>query len=204
IQRLNNWKQDQVSGLEIRIDNFNDIEEITWEARDITAITVLNKDVRFKVRNIVERYPQIFDWLELQDLNVSIIIMLMLIVAGFNMISGLLILILDRTYLIGVLKALGGRNLMIRKIFLYQSSFLIIRGLFWGNLLGIGLSFLQKKYEIIRLDPTNYYLTTVPVNLDLLHLLLINLGAMLAIMLFLVLPSILVARISPAKVIRFN
>ncbi len=204
IQRLNNWEDNQVSGLELTIDDFNDIEEITWEARDITAASVLNRDVRFKVRNIVERYPQIFDWLELQDLNVMIIIILMLIVAGFNMISGLLILILDRTYLIGVLKALGGRNLMIRKIFLYQSAFLIIRGLLWGNLIGIGLSFLQKKYEIISLDPANYYLTTVPINIDIIHLILINLGAMLAIMLFLVLPSVLVARISPAKVIRFN
>ncbi|MFW5820266.1 MAG: ABC transporter permease [Bacteroidota bacterium] len=204
IQRLNNWQSDQVSGLEILIDDFNDIEDITWEVRDITAVTVLNRDVRFKVRNIVERYPQIFDWLELQDLNVMIIIILMLIVAGFNMISGLLILILDRTYLIGVLKALGGRNTMIRKIFLYQSAFLITKGLFWGNLIGIGLSYIQKKYEIISLDPANYYLTTVPINLDIFHLLLINIGAMLAIMMFLVLPSVLVARISPAKVIRFN
>ncbi len=204
IQRLNNWEDDQVSGLEIMIADFSKIEDITWEIRDITAPTVLNKETRFKVRNIVERNPQIFDWLELQDLNVMIIIILMLVVAGFNMVSGLLILILDRTYLIGVLKALGGRDLMIRKIFLYQSAFLIIRGLFWGNLFGIGLCFIQKKYEIISLDPANYYLTTVPINLDIILLLLINLGAMLSIMIFLVIPSILVARISPAKVIRFN
>jgi len=128
----------------------------------------------------------------------------MLIVAGFNMVSGLLILILDRSYMIGVLKALGGKNIMIRKIFLYQSAFLILRGLFWGNLLGIGLCFFQKKYELISLDPVNYYLTTVPVNLDILNIILINTGAMAAIMLFLVFPSILVARISPAKVIRFD
>lgn len=204
IQRLNNWNTDRVSGLEMNITNFKNIDRITWEARDITAGYKFDDGAMVKVRNIVERYPQIFDWLELQDLNVLIIIVLMLLVAGFNMISGLLILILDRSYMIGVLKALGSRNLMIRKVFLYQSAFLIMKGLFWGNLLGIGLCILQKKFEIISLDPVNYYLTTVPVNLDILNIILINLGAMVAIMVFLVFPSLLVARISPARVIRFN
>ena len=204
IQRLNNWTQDQVSGLEISLVNFKYLDDVTWNARDITATFVFDEGSRIKVRNIVENYPQIFDWLDLQDLNVMIIIILMMVVAGFNMISGLLILILDRTYMIGVLKALGGKNGMIRKIFMYQSAFLIFRGLFWGNLLGIGLGWLQKKYELISLDPVNYYLTTVPVNLETLNIFLINIGAMTAIMLFLVLPSMLVARISPAKVIRFN
>ncbi len=204
IQRLNNWEPDRISGIEVAVDNFKEIEDITWEVRDITAGYTFNEGARIKVRNIVERYPQIFDWLELQDLNVMIIIILMLIVAGFNMISGLLILILDRTYMIGVLKALGGRNNLIRRIFLYQSFFLIMRGLLWGNLLGIGLCFIQKKYELISLDPVNYYLTTVPINLDILNILLINIGAMISIMLFLIIPSLLVARISPAKVIRFE
>jgi len=127
-----------------------------------------------------------------------------LIVAGFNMISGLLILILDRTYMIGVLKALGGRNTMIRKIFLYQSFYLILRGLVLGNVLGIGLCALQKKYELISLNPENYYLTTVPINLDFLHILYINAGATLTIMLFLIIPSILVSKISPSKTISFK
>ncbi|MGC9341417.1 MAG: ABC transporter permease [Bacteroidales bacterium] len=204
IQRLNNWEVNQVSGLEININKFGNIEEITREAREITAGYMFDDGARIRVQNIIERYPQIFDWMELQDLNVMIIIILMLVVAGFNMISGLLILILDRTYMIGVLKAMGGKNLMIRKIFLYQASFLILKGLFWGNLLGIGLSYIQKKYEIISLDPVNYYLTTVPINLDVINVILINFGAMAAIMAFLVLPSLLVARISPAKVIRFE
>jgi lipoprotein-releasing system permease protein len=204
IQRLNNWTEEQVSGLELSLVNFKNLEDITWKARDIAAPFVFEEGSRIKVRNIVENYPQIFDWLNLQDLNVIIIISLMLVVAGFNMISGLLILILDRTYMIGVLKALGGKNGMIRTIFMYQSAFLILRGLFWGNLLGIGLCWLQKKYELISLDPENYYLTTVPINLEALNIILINAGAMAAIMLFLVLPSMLVARISPAKVIRFN
>ncbi len=204
IQKLNGWENNQVSGLEMSISSFNQLDRITWEARDIAASHFFEDGSRLKVSNIVEKYPQIFDWLELQDLNVVIIIFLMLIVAGFNMISGLLILILDRTQMIGVLKALGGKNLMIRKIFLYQSAYLILRGLFWGNLLGIGLCTLQKKFELISLDPENYYLTTVPVNLDIINILLINAGTITIIMLFLILPSLLVSRISPAKTIRFN
>ena len=193
-----------MSGLELQIRNFNNLDNVTWDARDIAASFFFDDGAKLKVQNIVERYPQIFDWLRLQDLNVIIIIALMLIVAGFNMISGLLILILDRTYMIGVLKALGSRNMSIRRIFMYQSSYLILRGLLWGNVIGIGLCMLQKKYELISLNPENYYLTTVPVNLDVLHILFINAGAMLVIMLFLIIPSMLVSRISPARTIRFN
>ncbi len=204
IQRLNNWDEEQVSGLELEIDHFRDLEAITWEAGDIAASWYFDEGSRLKVLNIVEKYPQIFDWLRLQDVNVLIIIVLMLIVAGFNMVSGLLILILDRTYMIGVLKALGSRNLSIRRIFFYQASYLILRGLLWGNFIGIGLCLLQKKYELISLNPENYYLTTVPINLNLWHLLAINSGAMAAILIFLIIPSMLVSRISPAKTILFN
>jgi len=204
VQRLNNWDRDRVSGHEITIKNFRDIEDITWKVRESTINYTFDDQSRIKIRNIIERYPQIFDWLDLQDLNVMIIIILMLLVAGFNMVSGLLILILDRSYMIGVLKALGAKNILIRKVFLYQSGYLIVKGLFWGNFFGVGLSFLQKRFEIISLDPVNYYLTTVPVNLDLVNILLVNVGAMVSIMLFLVLPSLLVSRISPARVIRFD
>ncbi len=204
IQRLNGWKDDQVSGLEVTISDFDDLYETTWEIRDIIAAYYFDDGSRLKASSIKERYPQIFDWLELQDLNVIIIIFLMLIVAGFNMISGLLILILDRTYMIGVLKALGGRNTMIRKIFLYQAFYLILRGLLIGNVIGIGLCALQKKFEIISLNPENYYLSTVPINLDFLNILYINAGATVTIMLFLILPSILVSKISPSKTISFK
>ncbi len=204
VQRLNDWKNDRISGLELETDHFSDLDEVTWKARDIAASFFFDDGSRLKVRNIVESYPQIFDWLRLQDLNVVIIIVLMLIVAGFNMISGLLILILDRTYMIGVLKALGSRNFSIRRIFMYQSSYLILLGLVWGNVIGVTLCLIQKKYELIGLNPENYYLTTVPINLNILHLFLINAGAMLIIMLFLIIPSMLVSRISPSKTIRFN
>ncbi len=204
IQRLNGWTNDQVSGYEIQLENFRELEEITWNIRDIIAGFYFEDGSRLKAENIREKYPQIFDWLELQDMNVFIIIALMLIVAGFNMVSGLLILILDRTYMIGVLKALGGKNFSIRKIFLYQSFNLIIKGLIIGNFLGISLSLLQKKFEIISLNPENYYLTTVPVNLDLLNILTVNIGASIIIMLFLIFPSMLVSRISPSRVISFK
>ncbi len=203
IQRLNNWDEESVSGFEILIDNFNSLDKITLKAGEIASMYYLEDGSRLKVQSITEMYPQIFDWLNLQDINVLIIISLMLVVAGFNMISGLIILILERTYMIGVLKAIGYANFSIRKIFMYQSVFLILKGLFWGNLAGLTLCWIQKRFELIRLDPENYYLTTVPVNFDLLQIILINIGAICIIMLFLILPSLLVSRISPSKTIRF-
>ncbi|MCF8380449.1 MAG: ABC transporter permease [Bacteroidales bacterium] len=204
IQRLNGWNDQEISGLEININEFKDLDETTWEIRDIISALYFEDGGRLKASSITERYPQIFDWLNLQDLNVIIIILLMIIVAGFNMVSGILILILDRTYMIGVLKALGGSNSMIKRIFYYQSFYLIFRGLLFGNILGLGLSFIQKKFEIISLNPENYYLSTVPINLDFSHILLINAGATFAIFIFLILPSMIISRISPAKTISFK
>lgn len=204
IQKLNGWNNEQISGLEVNINDFKNLYETTWEIRDIISGLYFEDGGRLKASSIKERYPQIFDWLELQDLNVIIIILLMIIVAGFNMVSGLLILILDRTYMIAVLKALGAGNPMIRRIFYYQSFYLIIRGLLYGNILGLGICILQSKFEIISLNPENYYLSSVPINIDLFHILLINAGATLAIFIFLILPSMIIARISPAKTISFK
>lgn len=204
VEKLNNWEEGEISGFEIVLENFKDIEDVTWDIREIAAGYYFDGTSRVKVQSITERYPQIFDWLELQDLNVVIILALMLVVAGFNMVSGLLILILDRTYMIGVLKALGGKNALIRKIFLYKSGYLIFRGLFWGNVIGIGLGMLQKKYSLIELNPENYYLTTVPVNVDLMNIVLINAGTALAILLFLILPSMMISRIYPSNTLSFK
>lgn len=204
IQKLNGWSNEQISGLEVNINNFKNLYETTWEIRDIISGLYFEDGGRLKASSIKERYPQIFDWLQLQDLNVIIIILLMIIVAGFNMVSGLLILILDRTYMIALLKALGAGNSMIRRIFYYQSFYLILRGLLYGNILGIGICSLQYKFKIISLNPENYYLSSVPINMDLVHILLINAGATLAIFLFLILPSMIIARISPAKAIAFK
>jgi lipoprotein-releasing system permease protein len=204
IKKLNGWRDDQVSGFEIFIKDFNQLDEMTSSVRDAIGYKLTEEDTKFKVTNIRIRYPQIFDWLNFQDLNVVIIILLMLIVAGFNMISGLLILILEKTNMIGVLKSLGAEDITIRRVFLYQAAYLIGKGLFWGNFVGIGLAFLQLKTGLITLDPTSYYIKTVPVNLELYHILLLNAGTMAAIILMLLVPSQLISRITPVKAIRYD
>jgi lipoprotein-releasing system permease protein len=204
IKRLNGWNDDQVSGFEIFIDDFDRLDEMTLAVRDAVGYRIAEDETKFKVTNIRIKYPQIFDWLNFQDMNVIIIITLMLIVAGFNMISGLLILILEKTNLIGVLKALGSENSAIRKVFLYQAAYLIGKGLFWGNIIGIGLALLQLKTGIITLDPSSYYIKTVPVNLQLSHIIMLNAGTMAAIIMMLIVPSQLISTITPVKAIRYD
>ena len=204
IKRLNGWRDDQVSGFEIFIDDFDKLDEMTSAVRDAIGYKISEEDTKFKVTNIRMKYPQIFDWLNFQDVNVIIIILLMLIVAGFNMISGLLILILEKTNMIGVLKSLGAEDITIRRIFLYQAAYLIGKGLFWGNLVGLGLAFIQLKTGVITLDPSSYYIKTVPVNLELIHILLLNAGTMAAIILMLLVPTKLISRITPVKAIRYD
>lgn len=204
IKRLNGWDNDQVSGFEIFIDDFDRLDEMTAAVRDAIGYKITQEDTKFKVTNIRIRYPQIFDWLNFQDINVIIIILLMLVVAGFNMISGLLILILEKTNMIGVLKSLGAEDVTIRRVFIYQAAYLIGKGLFWGNFIGIGLAYLQLKTGLITLDPTSYYIKTVPVNLELGHILLLNAGTMIAIILMLLVPSQLISRITPVKAIRYD
>ncbi len=204
IKRLNGWDDDQVSGYEIFIDDFDSMDEMSFLVRDAIGYRISENDPGFKVTNIRLKYPQIFDWLNFQDLNVIVIIVLMLIVAGFNMISGLLILILERTNMIGVLKALGSGDRLIRKVFLYQAAWLTGKGLLWGNIAGLGLALLQLKTGLISLDPSSYYLKTVPVNIDLMHIILLNAGTMAAIILMLLIPSQLISRINPVKAIRYD
>jgi lipoprotein-releasing system permease protein len=204
IKRLNGWKNDQVSGFEIFIKDFDKLDEMTQEVRDAVGYKIVEDEEKFKVTSIRSKYPQIFDWLNFQDVNVIIIISLMLVVAGFNMISGLLILILEKTNMIGVLKSLGSDDMTIRRVFLYQAAWLIGKGLFWGNLIGIGLAFLQLKTGLVTLDPSSYYIKTVPVNLQLSHILLLNAGTMAAILIMLLVPSKLISRITPVKAIRYD
>jgi lipoprotein-releasing system permease protein len=204
IKRLNGWRDDQVSGFEVFIRDFDKLNEMTAEVRDAIGYKITEEDTKFRVTNIRIKYPQIFDWLNFQDINVIIIILLMLIVAGFNMISGLLILILEKTNMIGVLKSLGAEDITLRRIFLYQAAYLIGKGLFWGNFIGISLAYLQLRTGVIKLDPSSYYIKTVPVNLELTHILLLNAGTMAAIIIMLLVPSQLISRITPVKAIRFD
>ena len=204
VQRLNNWDQGEVSGYEVLIDEMEDLPELAWKVREQVGFEFLEDGSRLKVETIQEKNTQIFDWLKLQDMNVVVLVILMVVVAGFNMISGLLILILERTNMIGILKALGTNNVSVRKIFMYQSGYLTLVGLLWGNLFGVGICLAQKYLNLMPLDPASYYLDTVPINLNLLHLLMLNLGTMLITFLFLLIPSMIIARISPEKSIRFN
>lgn len=204
VQRLNDWHEGEVSGHEVLLYEMAELDQVSEAIRDMVAIDFLEDGSRLKVETIRQKYTQIFDWLKLQDMNVLVLILLMLIVAGFNMISGLLILILERTNMIGILKGLGTTNASVRKIFLYQSAYLTVVGLFWGNLIGVSICLAQKYLGIISLDPSSYYLDTVPINLNLVHILLLNLGTMAITFLFLLLPSMIISRISPDKSIRFN
>jgi lipoprotein-releasing system permease protein len=204
IKRLNGWDNDMVSGFEVFIDDFDKLDDMTLAVRDAIGYKITEEDTKFKVNNIRTKYPQIFDWLNFQDVNVIIIIVLMLVVAGFNMVSGLLILILEKTNMIGILKALGSEDTSIRRVFMYQAAYLIGKGLLWGNLIGLGLAFFQLKTGFITLDPSSYFIKTVPINLNLLHILLLNAGTMTAIIIMLIVPSQLISRITPVKAIRYD
>ena len=204
LQKVNDWEPNQISGYEVSINNFDNLESIADSIFFIAGNNFLQGGSSLKIMNIKERYPQIFDWLNLQDMNVWVILALMLAVAGFNMISGLLILILEKTNLIGLLKALGYSNWHIQKIFIIQSFFLIVKGLAWGNIIGIGLCLLQQHFGIVPLDEASYYMSSVPINLKWLHVVALNVGTLVSTLIVMLLPSLLVSHISPAKAIKFN
>jgi len=198
IQQLMGWDSTQVAGFEIFLD---DIRDLTLFA-DYIYYEILPNNLW--AETIREKFPEIFEWLELQDINEVVIIALMLIVSVLNMVTMLLILILERTNMIGILKALGYTNWGVRRIFLYYAAWIIGNGLLWGNVIGLGLGWLQQRYAFIRLSEADYYLKAAPVSFDLWSILLINVGSLIVILLFLLLPSWLVARIHPVKAIRFN
>lgn len=204
IQRLNDWESDQISGFEILVDDFKNIEFIEQQVRSVVISYSNDNSAILRTESITRQYPQIFDWLSILDMNVWVILFLMVMVAGFNMISGLLVLILERSNMIGVLKALGSPNWSIRKVFLYLSVFLTSRGMLWGNIIGIALVLFQKLLHVIKLNPETYYVDVVPVNFSLTYILLLNAGSLLITSLMLVIPSYLVSKISPDKTIRFD
>jgi lipoprotein-releasing system permease protein len=204
VRKLNNWSPDQVSGFEVTIDNFDKLDELTEKVKDITVHYSEQDSTLMRPVSITSKYPQIFDWLNLLDMNVWIILTLIILVAGFNMVSGLLILILERTTMIGTLKAVGSNNRSIRKVFLYLAFFLLGRGMLWGNIVGIGMCILQSYFGIFRLDPASYYLEYVPINLKISHLLLLNAGTLLITLAMLIVPSWYVSRISPSRALHFD
>lgn len=196
IQRLNGWDSTQVGGYEVFLTD----ERLAEKAAEIRLLLPLELDA-ITARQLNE---QLFQWLDLFDLNILIIIIIMIAVATINMSIALLILILERTQMVGILKALGSNNLSIRRIFLINAAYLIIRGLFWGNLIGIGLCLLQQEFGLIKLDPATYYVSEVSIDLNIGFLLLLNGITLLICLICMVLPSFLITRISPVKAIRFD
>jgi lipoprotein-releasing system permease protein len=197
IRQLNNWDDDQAGGIEILVDNTDRLEPITDDIYYTAGF-------EYTTRNIREQYPQIFHWLDLQNINVAIIITLILLVAGISMISTLLIIILENNTLIGILKALGATNVSIRKIFIYLAIPIIGIGMVAGNLLGAGMCLFQLHTGFITLPQESYYVARVPVNFSILHLMLLNAGTLLICLFLLLGPSMVITRILPARVIRFD
>lgn len=204
IQRLNDWGPDQIAGYEILIDDFNKLNERGIAVYDLTGGFIGDDGTLLRTLTIKNSQPQIFAWLDILDMNIVVIIVLIVLIAGFNMISGLLILILERTNMIGILKAMGIQDMPLRKIFLYLASGIAIRGLVWGNIAGLSIALLQKQFGIFKLDPANYFLDTVPILINPSHILLLNLGAILAIFIMMIGPSYLAAKIAPVKAIKFD
>lgn len=204
IQRLNQWDKNQVSGLEMQVHNYKKLDDAYNEVFMTTANRFDDNGSTYYIQTIRDINPQIFGWLDLLDINTWVILVLMLSVAGFNIISGLLILILERTNGIGILKALGANNWSIRKVFLFQASFLIGKGMLWGNIVGVSICLIQHFTHLIPLDADAYYISYVPVSLNVFYWLLINVGTAIISFTMLIAPSYIITRISPAKAIRFE
>ncbi len=197
IRRLNRWADDQVGAFEVFVEDFDELP--------YTGAAVYNAtDSTLDTQTIRQKYGSIFEWLDLFDFNIALIIGIMILVAGINMITALLVLILERTQMIGILKALGSSDWSVRKVFLYNATYLIAVGLFWGNLIGLGLLLAQKYFKLFPLNPDTYYVTEAPVYLDLGYIVLLNVGTFLLCLFMLLIPSYIVAKISPVKAIRFE
>ena len=204
VNRLNGWQKDQAGGLEILLKDYAQLEDATWEIASFLEGHADRYGARYTARNVEQLNPAIFSWLDILDVDIWVILVLMMGVAGFTMISGLFILIIERTPMIGTLKALGADNPTIQKVFLWLSAFLIGRGMLWGNAVGIGLCLLQHWTGFAALDAETYYMDTVPVAFNAGYLLLLNGGALAATVLMLVGPSFLISHIRPADSIRYE
>ena len=202
--KLNGWTDNQATGIEVLVKDFEKVNETANQFIDNINRTSDEQGNSLTSETIYELYPQVFSWLELLDINVWIILALMVCVAGFTMISGLLIIILERTQMIGILKALGARNKTVRHTFLWFSVFIIGQGLFWGNIVGIGIVLLQKYTGFITLDPQTYYVSEAPMELNLPLVALINIATLLICVFVLIAPSYLISHIHPAKSMRYE
>ncbi|MBP6040785.1 MAG: ABC transporter permease [Flavobacterium sp.] len=197
IQRINKWSPNQIGAFEVFVNDFDQIQSVGEEVYQQTPSNLDSK-------TIIEKYSYIFDWLQLFDFNIVVILGVMILVATINMVVALLVLILERTQMIGILKALGANNWSVRKMFLYNAFYLILRGLLWGNSIGIGVLLLQKYFGIIQLNPENYYVNQAPVYFDLEYIAVLNVLTVVVCSLVLLIPSYIITKISPIKAIRYE
>lgn len=197
VQRINKWTPNEIGSFEIFVQDFDQIQEVGEEVYQQTPSNLDSK-------TIIEKYSYIFDWLQLFDFNIIVILGVMILVATINMVVALLVLILERTQMIGILKALGANNWSVRKIFLYNAFYLILRGLLWGNCIGIGVLLIQKYFGIIQLNPENYYVNQAPVYFNLGYIAALNILTVGVCFLVLLIPSYIITKISPIKAIRYE
>jgi lipoprotein-releasing system permease protein len=197
IQHINKWSPDQVGAFEVFVKDFNNIKTTGNQIYEQTSSSLDTK-------TIIEKYSYIFDWLQLFDFNIIVILGVMILVATINMVVALLVLILERTQMIGILKAMGANNWTVRKIFLYNAFYLIIRGLFWGNIIGIAILLIQQQFGVVQLNPENYYVNQAPVYLNWGYIALLNLLTITVCFVVLLIPSYIITKISPVKAIRFE
>ncbi|WP_242132793.1 ABC transporter permease [Aestuariivivens marinum] len=197
IQRLNTWDEDDIGNFEVFIDDYSELEKKGIEIYK-------NTPSELNTQTVSDKYYSIFEWIKIFDTNIYGIIGIMILIAGINMITALLVLILERTQMIGILKALGSDNWSIRKLFIYNAYYLIILGLFWGNSIGLGLLFAQKYFKLFPLDPSVYYVTEAPVFINVGYIVALNFGTMAICLLMLLVPSYIITKISPVKAIRFE
>ena len=196
VQKLNKWTENEIGGFEVILESFDEIEAKGEEIYSNIGATLNSK-------TITETYATIFEWIQLFDNNIWFIIAIMILVAGINMITALLVLILERVQMIGILKALGSNNTSIRKIFLYNAAYLILKGLFWGNIIGLSIIFIQDYFKVITLNPETYYVNTMPVHISFSYILLLNIGTLIMCFLMLIIPSFIITKIQPSKSIKF-
>ena len=197
VQHMNRWEDDQIGNFEVFVSDYSELDRKGVEIYQNTPSTL-------NTITVSNKYSSIFEWIKIFDKNIYGIIGIMILVAGINMITALLVLILERTQMIGILKALGSNNWSIRKLFLYNASYLILLGLFWGNLLGLGLLFAQKYFKLFPLDPSVYYVSEAPVYINLSYIIGLNVGTLVLCLLMLLVPSYIITKISPVKAIRFQ
>jgi lipoprotein-releasing system permease protein len=202
IRRLNRWDNSQISGMEIMLHNPDDMDGAYEKIDDIAGYLTFDDGSRLEVSTLRNAFPEIFNWLAILDMNVLIILIIMVVVAGFNMISSLLIMLLEKISMIGILKSMGMRDFSIRKIFMYRSSLIVARGLAYGNIIGLSLCILQYCFGIIHLNPENYFFSTAPIDINLLNIILLNICSFACITLTQIIPTMIIAKISPDKTMR--